>query len=316
VTAVAALILSGCAGSSGRAARIALAALHAAAPPVTSAGTPPAPNVSCKDVTASLRPPARMPAPGHMPAGSFMAKIRRQGRLIAGVDQNTLLFAYFNPLDGQIEGLEIDLLRQVAEAIFGNPNAIEFKALSTAERLPAVAGGSVDIVADAITVTCARRQQVDFSNVYYNAGQRLLVPTNSPIHSLQDLGGKRVCATIGSTSIQTLESLNPRAIPYPVPQRTDCLVALQEGKVDAVTSDDTILLGFIAQDPYTKMIGPSFAPEPYAMAISKAHPDFVAFVNGVLAHLRADGELERIYQRWLGRYETVPQPPAPQYENP
>jgi polar amino acid transport system substrate-binding protein len=251
-----------------------------------------------------------------MPRGSFMEKIRRRGYLIAGVDQNTLLFAYFNGLHSQLEGFEIDVVRQVAKAIFGNPDAVHFRAITTAERIPAVEDSSVDIVADAVTITCQRRKQVDFSSVYYDAGQRVLVPVNSPVRSVGDLGGKRICATIGSTTIQKLARLTPRPKPYGVPQRTDCLVALQQGLVSAISSDDSILLGFEAQDPATKIVGPRFAKEPYGMAINKAHPEFVSFVNGVLAQMRSDGTWRKIYRNWLGKVTktAAPAPPKPHYE--
>jgi polar amino acid transport system substrate-binding protein len=304
--------LAGCAGTSDHALRITLAALGTHAPaPVQPAGG--ASSSSCGDVTASLRPPAAMPAPGAMPAASWMARIQRRGRLIAGVDQNTLLFSYFNPLDDSLEGFEIDMLREIARAIFGDPTKIEFKAITTAERIPAIQNGSVDIVADAFTITCDRRKLVDFSTVYYDAGQRVLVPLNSRAQSLHDLGGKRVCATRGSTSIQTIEQAVPRPIPYPVDQRTDCLVALQQGRVDAISTDDAILLGFKAQDPYTKLIGPRISDEPYGIAINRAHPEFVRFVNGVLARMRADGTWKRIYSRWLGAVAATAAPPVARY---
>jgi polar amino acid transport system substrate-binding protein len=314
VLALASLPLAGCGSSADRAQRMTLAALNLPAPrPATAAPSPTAPR--CGDVTASLRPPSAMPAPGAMPAGSYMAKIRHRGYLIAGVDQNTLLFAYFNPLDGRLEGFEIDMLQQLANAIFGNkPGDIRFKAITTAERVPAVRDGSVDVVADAMTITCERRRQVDFSTVYYDAGQRILVPSNSPARRVQDLAGRPVCATVGSTSLDTLAQVVPAPKPYKVAQRTDCLVALQQGLVDGVTSDDSILLGFQAQDPYTKIVGPRFADEPYGMAISKAHPDFVRFVNGVLAQLRADGAWRADFARWLGKFTaTVPAPPPAHY---
>jgi polar amino acid transport system substrate-binding protein len=305
--------VAACGSSSDRAERIALAALHTPEP--TSPPPKPTPTVRCRNPYASLRPPAVMPTPGAMPAGSFMARIERRGHLIAGVDQNTLRFAYFDPRARRIVGFEIDLLRQLAKAIFGNPNKVVFKAITTLERLPAVQDGTVDVVADAVTITCARREKVDFSTVYYDAGQKLLVPLNSPVVSIKDLGGTRVCALRGSTSITTLVGLDPHAKVDPVDQRTDCLVALQEGNVAAITSDDSILLGFEAQDPDTKIVGPSFAPEPYGMAISKAHPDFVRFVNGVLAEMRADGTWKTIYKRWLGGVSTaIPAPPRAQYE--
>jgi polar amino acid transport system substrate-binding protein len=309
---LAAAVVAGCGSGSDGAQRMTLAALDTKQPR-PPASPAPGPQLHCGDVTASLSPPASMPTPGSMPAGSFMARIQRRGYLIAGVDQNTLLFAYFNPLDGQLEGFEIDMLRELAGAIFGDPNRIESKAVTTAERVPAVQDGSVDVVADAMTITCQRRQQVDFSTVYYDAGQKILVPSNAPFTSVTDLGGRRVCATVGSTSLQALQAVSPRSIPYQVQQRTDCLVALQQGLVDAVTSDDSILLGFKAQDPNTKIVGGRFADEPYGMAVSKVHPEFVRFANGVLAQMRTDGTWQSLYSRWLGRFAPTPAPPTAHY---
>jgi polar amino acid transport system substrate-binding protein len=158
---------------------------------------------------------------------------------------------------------------------------------------------------------------VAFTTVYYDAGQRIMVPSNSPVRSTRDLAGRKVCATVGSTSIQNIRKLAPRAIPYPVPLRTDCLVALQEGKVDAISTDDAILYGFQAQDPYTKIVGPRFSDEPYGMAIDRRHPEFVRFVNGVLAQMRSDGTWASIYAKWLGRvtHASAPAPPQPHYRD-
>jgi polar amino acid transport system substrate-binding protein len=157
VIALVAGMLAGCGSSSDRAPRLAVSALETTAPAPTLS-----PSQSraerCGVVTASLRPPAVLPGPGAMPAGSFMARIEHRGYLVAGVDQNTLLFAYFNPLNHQLQGFEIDMLRELARAIFGSPNDIEFKAVTTAERIPAVQNGSVDIVADAMTITRPQHQ--------------------------------------------------------------------------------------------------------------------------------------------------------------
>jgi polar amino acid transport system substrate-binding protein len=312
------VILAGCGSTLNRPERTTLAALALPAAQAPASKPTSAVTAHCdpRTLTASLRPPATTPASGAMPPGSLMDRIRRRGYLIAGVDQNSLLLAYFNPLHRTIEGFEIDLLKQIAHAIFGNkPNDIQFKAITTTERIPDVQNGSVDVVADAMTVNCARKQQVDFSTIYYNAGQKILVPSNSPARSVADLGGKKICATRGSTSIATLATLSPRPVPYPVDQRTDCLVALQEGLVSAITSDDALLLGLKAQDPDTKIVGPVFAPDPYGMAISKSHPEFVRFVNGVLAQMRKDGRWRAIYARWLGPYaKSIPTPPTAAYD--
>src|SRR6516165_2888352 len=103
IIALAAILVGGCGSGSDRAQRMALAALNVTAPPLPASSSSSSSKVnSCGDVRASLRPPAVMPTPGAMPSGSFMATILSHGYLTAGVDQNTLLFAYFNPLDGQL----------------------------------------------------------------------------------------------------------------------------------------------------------------------------------------------------------------------
>jgi polar amino acid transport system substrate-binding protein len=260
------------------------------------------------DPTASLRPLG----PPSVGSGSFMARIRGRGYLIAGVDQNTYHFGYLNPFDGQIEGFDIDMLHAIAAAIFGNPDKIRFVAMSDAQRIPAVQSGAVDIVAHTMTITCARLKQVDFSTVYFDAGQRVLVLSNSPAENLMDLAGQKICATTGSTSLANIrEDLGPDDV-VAVPDWTDCLVLLQQGDVAAISTDDSILAGLHAQDPYTKIIGPRFTDEPYGLAISLQHPDFVRFVNAVLARLRADGQWAASYRHWIGG--PAPAPPPAHYE--
>jgi len=267
-----------------------------------------APAATSCDPTASLRPSG----PPRVIPGSFMARIRARGYLIAGVDQSTYHFGYLNPRNGKIEGFDIDMVRAVAAAIFGNPGKVQFKAISDAQRIPDVRSGAVDIVAHTMTINCERLQQVDFSTVYFDAGQRVLVEANSPARSLADLGGKRVCATKGSTSIANIRAAPSHPVPVPVPFWTDCLVLLQQGGVAAISTDDSILDGLAAQDPWTKIVGPRFTSEPYGLAISKQHPDFVQFVNAVLQRLRANGQWAASYAHWVGT--PVPAPPPARYQ--
>ncbi|WP_367128152.1 glutamate ABC transporter substrate-binding protein [Saccharothrix sp. HUAS TT1] len=269
--------------------------------PPSPAAVPPA---SC-DPTASLRPTGPLPDPAQLPAGSTMARIRAQGRLIAGVDQNTYLMGFRNPFSGELEGFDVDLAREVARAVFGDPTAIQFKVLTSEQRIPALEDRAVDIVVRTMTVTCDRWQRVNFSSVYLQAGQRVMVPSSSEATGIDSLGGKRVCATKGSSSLANVAAAPVRPVPVSVPNWTDCLVMLQQGQVDAISTDDTILAGFAAQDPYTKVVGPQFTAEPYGMAFPKADEDFVRFVNALLERLRADGTWARLHQRWLGG------PPAP-----
>jgi polar amino acid transport system substrate-binding protein len=260
-----------------------------------------------------------------MPADSWMAHIRARGHLIAGVDQSTNLWAYRNPATGQLQGFDIDMLAQVNQAIFGaNPPAIDFKIVANADRSEAVAKGEVDIVAETMTINCERQTKsssdpypVDFSTVYYNAAEQLLVPTGSAIAGPTNLGHKRVCAAGGADSLGNLvaQTGSRHIVAWNVNDWADCLVMLQQGQVDAIGTDNAILSGLNAQDPNTMIVGAAFSPEPYGMAISQKHPDFTAFVNGVLAKERADGTWEALYQADLAPHTGQAQsPPAPTYK--
>ena len=274
------------------------------------------------NATASEAPPSVMPAPGQMPSGSYMAQIQRRGYIRVGVTDSTYLWGYHDPGTGDLVGFDIDILRQVAQAIFGSSDPEHFRTVivSNDDRVNAVKSGKVDILAETMTINCERRKSIDFSTVYYLAGQTILVPDNSSIASKQDLGGKRVCAEKGSTSLyQLVEPGMPKGIKvWQALNNSDCLVMLEQNQVDAISTDDAILLGLEQQDQNTHLVdSPTFHSEPYGLAISKAHPQFTSFVNGVLARVRADGTWAALYDHWLLPYlppgSTTPAPPLACY---
>ncbi len=237
--------------------------------------------------------------------------IRQQGRLKVGVDQNTYLFGFRDATTSEIVGFDIDIARQVAAAILGDPNKIQLVAITSAQRIPYLVDRKVDIVVDTMTINCARWKQVSFSTDYYDAGQRVLVAKTSPYQGIADLGGKKVCAAAGSTSITNIAAAPSKPVPVAVADWTDCLVLLQQGQVEAISTDDTILAGMAAQDPNLHLVGEKFTAEPYGIAIAKQAPELVRFVNGVLERIRADGTWASIYTKWLGG--AAPAPPAARY---
>jgi len=160
-----------------------------------------------------------------------------------------------------------------------------------------------------MTINCERLEYTDFSSVYYEAKQRVLVKEASGITGIDALGGKKVCATEGSTSLARILAAPSKPVPVQVPNWTDCLVMLQQNQVDAISTDDTILGGFTAQDPFTKVVGESLGAEPYGMGIPKGDEDFVRFVNAVLQRMRTDGTWAATYNRWLA--DLLGQAPAP-----
>jgi len=267
----------------------------------------------CTDPLASFAPPDALPAPGSMPAGSTMAEIESRGRLVVGVSADSLLLGARNPVSGQIEGFDIDMARRVSAAIFGDPDKIELRVITAAQRIPLLQDGEVDLVARNMTITCERWEQVAFSAEYYLSGQKVLVPLGSAATSLDDLAGQRVCAPAGSTSLAKLDDF-PDVIPVSGTTHTDCLAKFQQGEVDAITGDDTVLAGLAAQDPYAEVVGEAFTEEPYGLAMNRDAVDLVGFVNGVLATTIADGSWATSYERWLEpSLGPAPTPPTPVY---
>lgn len=261
---------------------------------------------------SSLRP-GPVPPPGAMPPGSTMARIAERGRLIAGVDQNQYLFGYRNPFTGQLEGFDIEVARQIARAIFGDPDRIQFRVVSGAEREAVLQSGEVDIVVRTYSITCERKSKVAFSSVYFYADQKVLVLRDSGIASTRDLGGKRACAVAGTTSAAKLYGLEPRPTVLGAPTWTDCLVMLQQGQVDAIGTDGVVLAGLNAQDPNTVIIGPNISVEPYGVGVKTEHEDLVRFVNGVLQRMRDDGTWEALYNPLTRAFGPSPGPPDPRY---
>jgi polar amino acid transport system substrate-binding protein len=249
-----------------------------------------------------------------------MARIQSRGRLIAGVSADTLLLGARNPLNGQIEGFDIDMLHAVSQAIFGDPNKmIEYKVITAADRLPQLEAGKVDIVARAMTIQCDRWQRIAFSSEYFRSGQRVLVrrgdksQDGGPITGMKDLVGKKVCAPNGTSAMTKLLTF-PGLVPVGADTHTGCLVLFQEGKVDAINGDATVLAGLAAQDPYAVVVGAPFTTEPYGLGVNKDDVDFVRFINGVLAQMRSDGRWTTSYNHWLAdALGKAPNPPAPVY---
>lgn len=279
-------------------------------PPPAAAAAP------CTAVRDSLRPPGPLPPPGAMPADSTMAVIAGRGRLIAGVDQGNYRLGYRNPLTGELEGSDIDIVRRIAAAIFGDPERVQYVVLNIADRAAAIQDGRVDVVVNSFTITCARQRVVEFSAPYMTVSQRILVPAGSGVREVEDLAGQRVCTSRGSTTEDVLRALPLRLNVVALAALPDCMVELQQGRVAALSSDDVVLAGLAAQDPQTEVVGRSLGDAVYGVGVSPTAPDLVRFVNGVLEQGRADGSLAASDRRWFGDYvDPVPRPPPVRYRD-
>jgi polar amino acid transport system substrate-binding protein len=262
------------------------------------------------NLTASLRPFG-----DRSEADDAVSKIKARGRLIVGLDIGSNLFSFRDPITGEITGFDVDIAGEVARDIFGTPSQVEYRILSSADRVTALQNNQVDIVVKTMSITCERKKLVNFSTVYLVANQRILAPRDSPITQATDLSGKRVCAVKGTTSLQRIQEINPSPIVMEVVTWADCLVALQQRQVDAVSTDDSILAGLVAQDPYLHIVGPSMNEEPYGIGINLQNTGLVRFVNGTLDRIRRDGTWSTLYRKWLTVLGPPPAPPVPRYSD-
>jgi polar amino acid transport system substrate-binding protein len=307
VLAVAATVLTGCAAAQplvevpASLTTVPLPSGAQVAPSVSGAAVE-----SC-DATASLRPSNEV--------GPTVEAIRRRGRVIVGIDQNTNPLSFRDPVTGELEGFLVDLSREIARDLVGDPTKVDFRLLTEPERMPAVQHRMVDILTKATTITCPRAEQIAFSTVYFEGHQRLLVPRGSGIAGPGDLAGKRVCSGLETTSIATVAREIPAATIVGVQNFDDCLVALQQGQVDAASTDDSLLVGMAAQDPNLEIVGPTIEVEPYGIGVNKAEPDLVRAVNAALDRIRHDGTWESLYRKWFSLLGPAPNPPAPKYRD-
>ncbi|GAB3172956.1 glutamate ABC transporter substrate-binding protein [Myceligenerans halotolerans] len=251
--------------------------------------------------------------PGVVPEGSTMARIRERGALRVGISADTLRMSARDPFTGGIEGFDIDVARAVAKAIFGDPDRVRFRVITSAQRERVLIDHEVDIVVRTYTITCDRWEDVAFSAEYYHAGQKLLVPSSSDVRGIGELEGQRVCASEDTTSLALLRTWDD-VEPVAAATHTQCLAMFQQGRVDALTGDDTVLAGFAAQDPYAKVVGDAVSDEPYGIGIPADQVDLVRFVNAVLEQRVSSGGWHLSYDRWLSDVlGDAPVPPAPVY---
>jgi polar amino acid transport system substrate-binding protein len=267
---------------------------------------------TCKDPEASLRPSGE--------AGPAVKRIKQQGYLVAGVDQNSFRWGYRDPATGHLVGFDIDLVRAIARDILGPEGKVVFRAIPTDQRIPALQHRKVDIIVRTMSITCGRIGKVAFSTAYFEAGQQVLVPKDSTIKGYDEtLRGKTVCTAAGSTGEDELRKERHGAKVMTVPNQLDCLVRLQLGQADAVITDNALAAGQAAQDPSVELVGKPFTREPYGVAMNLQDTDLVRRVNKVLENYREGGDKSlwtRAYKKWLAADLTgITGPPAPKYRS-
>ncbi len=215
-------------------------------------------------------------------------------------------FGFKNPQTDQVEGFDVDLGRRIAQELGVKPQFIE--AVSD-NRIPFLKDGTADLILSTMTINAERDQEIDFSEPYFVARGRILVPQDSQIQGVEDLAGKRVCTALGSTYEETLKEEAPKADLRLVDSYSECLELIQNGAVDAVSTDDVILTGMIIQDDSLKLVGDELTTEPYGAGIREKDRQFKQFVDGVVGKWKQDGGWQKTYDKWVGQYTKQEQKP-------
>ncbi|MFB5762331.1 ABC transporter substrate-binding protein [Paenibacillus medicaginis] len=234
-------------------------------------------------------------------AQSALDAIKERGKLVVGVKSDTKLFGLKNTGTGEIEGFDVDIAKAIAKHILGDESKIELKEVTSKTRIPLLQNGEIDMIVATMTITEERKQQVDFSDVYFEAGQSLLVPKGSPITGVDSLTkGTTVLAVKGSTSVKNIREKAPEAEVLEFENYQDAFNALKANKGDTLTTDNAILLGMQQQDPNFELVGGNFTDEPYGIAVKKGSSDLLQAVNDTLADLKSSGDYDKLYEQWLG----------------
>jgi glutamate transport system substrate-binding protein len=240
------------------------------------------------------------------PADTTMGKIQERGEIRIGVKYDVPPFGLLNPQTDEVEGFDVEMGRIVAEELGVEPTFVE--AISD-NRIPFLQQGEVDLILSTMTINQERDLEIEFSEPYYIARGRILVPGDSDIQGLEDLAGNRVCTALGSTYEETIREEAPEADLRLVDTYSECLELLQNGAIDAISTDDVILTGMIIQDDTLKMVGDELTTEPYGAGIKEGDKEFQQFVSDTLEAAQEDGRWEDIYQEWVGQYVDQQQPP-------
>ena len=248
---------------------------------------------------------------------SVLEKVKRTGEITIGHREGSIPFGFYDKA-GNWVGFSVDLGELLVEELEKELNMdIEYikKPVNPETRIPLVANRTVDIVMGSSTHTIPREDTVDFTITFFLTGSRLLVPKGSPIRDFEDLAGKKVGATLGSTNERVLRNANAEGIISPaciietVEDHPKGFLALSEGKTDAYCTDGSLLAGMKQAAPVPEdweIVGRLLTYDPYAYIVPEDDSNWRDFVNTFLIHLIKSGEFYKIYNKWMGPNGVVP----------
>jgi glutamate transport system substrate-binding protein len=238
--------------------------------------------------------------------GTTMARLQQAGKVRVGTKFDQPLFGQKN-LEGNLEGFDVEIAKIIAGELGIQPSGIEWVESVSANREPFIQQDKVDFVVATYTINDKRKQVVDFAGPYYVAGQDIMVKKGNPlgITGPDDLAGKKVCSVTGSTPAENIRTNYPQAKLTEFDVYSKCAEALKNDQVEAVTTDNVILLGLINQDQEAfELVGKKFTEEPYGIGVKKGDTQFRNFINDVLEKTYQDGRWQQAWDATAGKVAT------------
>lgn len=242
--------------------------------------------------------------------GDTLEKVRGKGVMVAGVKDSTPPFGFVDRQTGEIVGYDVDFARAIADKLGVR---LELKPVTSANRIPELIEGNVDIVAATMSKNPDREKIIDFSDTYFKTGQKFLVKVGTA-NSLKDLENKTIATAKGSTSELTLRKALPRAKVELFDSYLAAAKALRSGAVDAVSTDEGILFGILAMADKKgeyEITAYRISDEEYGLGVRQGDGKFLDFVNATLREMEKSGEARKIYDKWYAFAKSGMEPAKP-----
>lgn len=229
-----------------------------------------------------------------------LAQVKKKGLLVAGVKDSLPPFGFVDEKSREIVGYDVDFVKAIAKRLGVK---VELKPVTSASRMPQLEEGNIDMIAATMTKNPERAKQIGFSHTYFITGQKFIAKKGT-LRSVRDLAGKKIGTAKGSTSEQNVKKASPTSTVLSFDDYPQALLALEQGKVFAVTTDEAILAGILAKAPNRNRFeipNVQISSEPYGLGMRKGDAKFIAFVNKALMDMEKSGEAKRIFDKWFGR---------------
>ncbi|MEU8974876.1 glutamate ABC transporter substrate-binding protein [Streptomyces monashensis] len=247
-----------------------------------------------------------------LPASGTWTRAKRRGYFVVGAKEDQPYLGEKDPATGTYSGFDIEIARMMSASLGLAPQTVHFKTIASANRETALQNGQIDYYVGTYTINANRKKLVGFAGPYFMAGQSLLVRKDeNDIHGPQDLDGRRVCSAAGSTPYQRIRADYPRAVLVGYDTYSVCVDNLLTYQVDAVTTDDAILLGYTAKAPgELKLAGRPFSKEPYGIGVPRGDDALRFALNDALEARQKNGDWKKAFEATLG-LSGVPAPHPP-----